>query len=54
MDDVDEAERRRLRKLWRKYHAEHEEVAAECLPGCISIMPGYHAGDSWLEQSSAF
>lgn len=29
MDDIDEAERRRLRKLWREHFAEHEKVAAE-------------------------
>jgi len=29
MDDVDEAERRRLRKLWREHHAEHEKAFAE-------------------------
>lgn len=29
MDDPDEAERRRLRKLWRQHFAEHEKVAAE-------------------------
>jgi hypothetical protein len=29
MDDVGEAERRRLRKLWRDHFAVHEKVAAE-------------------------
>lgn len=28
MDDIDEAERRRLRKLWREYNAAHEEAFA--------------------------
>ena len=29
MDDDQEVERRRLRKLWRKYNAAHEKVAEE-------------------------
>ena len=29
MEDDNEAERRRLRKLWREHFAEHEKVAAE-------------------------
>jgi len=29
MDDAQEAERRRLRKLWRKYNTAHEKVAEE-------------------------
>jgi len=29
MNDIDEAERRRLRKLWRDHFAEHEKAAAE-------------------------
>ena len=29
MDDIDEAERRRLRKLWREHFAESDKVAAE-------------------------